>query len=151
VAYPHLGLIESDEKSAQGMLLYRGQSIPLRVESDDKTIEEALSFATVIASALAFYDQMSKDIIVASLLESYNSGWNEYDEVQEDGTTKSVLNPKLSATEFRERFILCGVNIGADTCASLWYEDGGLFWGHSVFVESLDGADFTNARAELAG
>jgi hypothetical protein len=151
VQHPHLGLLEVDEKSARGALSIDGRKIPLRIGLDDKTFEEALSLATAIAGSLADYDQISKDIIAKNLLDSYNDGWNEYDEIQEDGSLKSVVDPKLSPAEFKRRFVLNGLDITGDRCVSLWYECGTLFWGHSVCVESLNGADFTNAMAQLFG
>ena len=151
VRHPQLGVLEIGEKSGLGTLSFDGQSIPLRYELDGNTLEEVLSFAVTIASSLTSYDRISKEIITTDLLDTYNSGWNEYDQVQEDGTTKSVINPKLSSEEFKECFNLSSVTITGNTSVDLWYEDGGLFWGHGVFVESLDGADFKNARAQLFG
>lgn len=149
--HPGLALYEIDEKSARGKLLLDDRSIPLTVESEDKTLEEALSLATIIASALLSYDQISKDVAASDLLESYNSGWNAYDQAQEDGSFKTVINPELSANEFKERLVLSSVSVSSDSCVEFWYEDGGMFWGHSVFVQSLDGEDFGSARAQLFG
>lgn len=146
-----LGTLETDEKSARGTVLLDGRSIPLNIELDGEPIDKALSFASVIAVGLEEYDRISKDVIVADLLDTYNSGWNECAEVQEDGTTKQVANPKLNSTEFRSRFLLSTVTVSGDSCVELWYEDDGLFWGHGIFVQSLEGRDFTNAEAQLFG
>jgi hypothetical protein len=151
VRHPQLGTLEIGEKSGVGTLSFDGRSIPLRIELDGNSLDGVLSFASIIGSSLETYDRISKEIITTDLLETYNSGWNEYDEVQEDGTTKSVVNPMLSSAEFKARFVLSSVTITGDSSVDLWYEDGGLFWGHSVFVESLDGTDFTNARAQMFG
>jgi hypothetical protein len=151
VRHPQLGVLEIRDNSGSGTLAFDGRSIPLRIELDGCGLDEVLSFAASIASALGTFDRISKEIIAADLLDTYNSGWNEYDEVQEDGTLKTVINPKLSSVEFQARFIMNGITITGDSSVDLWYEDGGLFWGHSVFVESLDGADFANARAQLFG
>lgn len=149
--HPQLGTLEIGEESGVGTLSFDCRSIPLIIELDDITLDDVLAFAAIIASSLETYDRISKEIITTDLLDTYNSGWNEYDEVQDDGTTKSVINPMLSSTEFKTRFVLSSVTITGDSSVDLRYDDGGLFWGHSVFVESLDGADFTNARAQLFG
>jgi hypothetical protein len=140
-----------EKRSAQGALAFEGRKIPLTIEFDDRTVEQALSFAATIASTLAAYDQISKDTLERDLRHSYNSGWNEYDQAQEDCSFKSVVHPALNPAEFKARFALNGVDTTGDSCVSLWYECGNLFWGHGVFVESLDGPDFTNAKAQLFG
>jgi hypothetical protein len=151
VLHPQLGQLVLDNESVRGEISYRDQRIPLNIEPDDRTLDEALAFAAIITASLPEYDRISKDVAAADLLESYNTGWNEYDEVQDDGSLKAVLNPKLTPGEFKDRLSLTAVNVTSDCCVALWYNDHGLFWGHSVFVESLDGPDFTNAKAQLFG
>lgn len=41
------------------------------------------------------------------------------------------------------------INITGNTVVELFYDDSGLFWGHAVWVPSLNGSDFNTARAEL--
>lgn len=149
--HPQLGVLEINDNSGIGTLSFDGRTIPLRIELGGIALDEVLSFAAIIANSLEAYDRISKEIITTDLLDAYNSGWNEYDEVQEDGTTMSVVNPVLGSAEFKVHFVLTSVTITGDSSVDLWYEDVGLFWGHSVFVESLDGTDFTNARAQLFG
>lgn len=149
--HPVLGQLQEDQGTVVGGILLGGVDIPLRVDPDDVPLDQALSLAGTIASSLADYDRISKDVIVRDLLETYNSGWNEYDEVQEDGSIKAIINPKLSPDEFKHRLTLSSVGVTGDSCVDLWYVDGGLFWGHGIFVQSLDGADFSNSQAQLFG
>ena len=149
--HPQLGVLELKDDSTETMISFDGRKIPIRIELDGVAPDAVLSFAVIIANSLEAYDQISREIITTDLLDAYNSGWNEYDEVQADGTTESIVNPILSSAEFKAHFLLTSVTITGDSSVDLWYEDVKLFWGHSVFVGSLDGTDFTNARAQLFG
>jgi hypothetical protein len=152
--HPLLGeLVPNKDRpqSVRGTIRYDSREISLDIESDDKTLEVAVSLAVQIVASLPAFDAAAKAIVAKDLLETYNSGWNEYDETREDGTFETVRNPRLAAEEFQSKFTLNGVNVCGDRCVDLWYEDGGLFWGHSIYVSSLDGADFTNAQAQLFG
>lgn len=91
------------------------------------------------------------NIIVKDLCETYNNVWNEYDEVQADGSLKSVTHPPLTTTECEQKFFLTGVNITGNTIVDLFYDNPGLFWGHAVWVQSLNGNAFNTARAKLLG
>ena len=85
------------------------------------------------------------------LREGYNDGWNEYDEAQDDGSFKMVSNPKLSEAEFEAKLTLNAVNVTGDGMIDFFYDDQRMFWGHSVFVNSLNGTDLSEARAEMFG
>ncbi|ABW27774.1 DUF2262 domain-containing protein [Acaryochloris marina] len=130
---------------------YEGHTIDIRLISDGQPFGMALQLATEIIEQLPEYDVVAKNIIVNDLCDIYNNGWNEYDEVQADGSLKSVSHPPLTTTEFEQKFFLAGVNITGNTVVELFYDNSGLFWGHAVLVQSLNGSDFNTARAELLG
>jgi hypothetical protein len=96
-----------------------------------------LSLAAKVVGRLAELDKLAKGIAVADLRETYNSGWNEYDEVQEDGSLKTVTNPQLSEAEFEAKLSLQAVNVSGDRMLDFFYDDERMFWGHSVVVNSL--------------
>ena len=96
-------------------------------------------------------DQVAKRIAVRDLRDTYNGGWNEYDEAQGDGTFKSVSNPRLSEAEFEEKLSLNGINVTGKDVISFCYDNESMFWGHSEVVTSLRGIDFSDARANLFG
>ncbi len=59
----------------------------------------------------------------ASLLESHNGdGWNEGD--------------PIDAATFASRLRLTSVDVHESLRAEWWFDDGDLFWGHSVMVET---------------
>lgn len=149
-----LGEIEqSDGHSFDAVvkILYSSRDIQIGIDRDRQPLESALNLAVEVVRRLAELDKLAKRIAVTHLREIYDNGWNEYDEVQEDGSLKSVLNPQLSEAEFEAKLSLDAVNITGDRVIDFFYGDENMFWGHSILVTSLDGLDFSKASAELFG
>ncbi len=152
--HPTLGrlIARANQQGAySGTFKYEGKELSFDIDKDGDALEDAIELATKIINALEKYDIAAKAVISKDLLDTYNSGWNEYGEVQEDGTVKTVINPKLSAKEFEPQFKLAAVNICGRNSVELWYQENELFWEHSVCVSSFAGEDFTQAQAQLFG
>ena len=152
--HPVLGVIRSSEKNPNGVeaeVLFSGRSIPLRIDPDDQSLDDAIAFASEVVTSLTRLESESMQIAVRDLCPTYNNGWNEFDEVQADGSTKTVRNPQLSNEEFRSKLTLSEIGITGNECIEFWYDDSNLFWGHGVLVSALDRLDLTNARGELFG
>jgi hypothetical protein len=130
---------------------YGSREIKIGISGDDQPFEAALKLADEVVRRLPELDKVAKRVAVADLRETYNCGWNEYDQAQEDGSFKTVSNPQLSEAEFEAKLSLKAINITGDQMVDFFYEDEGMFWGHSVFVNSLDGTDFGEAHAEIFG
>jgi hypothetical protein len=144
---------QSDGKpfDAVATIRHGSRAIKVGITRDDQPLETALNLAAEVVRRLAELDKLAKRIAVTDLRETYHNGWNEYDEAQEDGSFKAVSNPQLSEAEFEAKLSLNAVNITGDRVIDFFYDDEGMFWGHSVVVNSLDGIDFSKARAELFG
>lgn len=99
-------------------------SIALPFEaSDDELSAAAATLATIeLAPVLAKAS--------AELLGIYNAGWRswEADGEQHDG-------PVLDRARFEARLTLKEVTLTEEGGVDLWFDDGDLFWGHSVLVE----------------
>jgi hypothetical protein len=130
---------------------YGTRDIKIQMIRDDQPFENTLSLAAEVVRRLSELDERAKRVAVADLRETYNSRWNEYDEAQEDGSLKAVSNPQLSELEFQEKLSLNAVNVTGNQIIDFFYNDSGMFWGHSVVVNSLNGTDFSEAHAELFG
>lgn len=130
---------------------YGQRDIQIQMDRDDQPFEVTLELAAEVARHLPELDRIARRVAVAELRETYNNGWNEYDEAQEDGSLKTVSNPELSEAEFEAKLSLSSINVTGDSLLAFLYEDGGMFWGHSVVVNSLDGIDLSAAHAELFG
>jgi hypothetical protein len=127
------------------------RDIKVGISRDDQPLETTLNLAAQVVSRLAGLDKLAKRIAARDLRETYNNGWNEYDEAQEDGSFKSVSNPQLSEAEFEAKLSLNAVNVTGDRMIDFFYDDERMFWGHSVVVNSLKGTDFSEAQAEIFG
>ena len=143
--------ISSESPDYFATIKYGSRSIRIQIIPDDQRLETTLKLAADVVSHLNELDKVATRIIVEDLRGTYNSAWNEYDEVQEDGSLKTISNPQLSESQFEKSFSLTAVNVTGGQVVDLFYEDSGLFWGHSVVVTSLHGTDFTEAHAELFG
>jgi hypothetical protein len=126
------------------------RDIKIKMSRDDRPFETTLELAAEVVRLLMELDKIAKQIAVAELRDTYNNGWNGYDEVQEDGSLKAVSNPPLSESEFEAKLSLIAVNVTGEVI-DFFYEDEGMFWGHSVVVTSLKGVDLSEAHAELFG
>jgi hypothetical protein len=149
-----LGEVEQSDGhpfDAVAMTRHGPRDIKVGIIRDDQPFESTLKLAADVVSRLAELDKLAKKIAARDLRDGYNDGWNEYDEAQDDGTFKRVSNPKLSEAEFEAKLTLNAVNITGDRMVDFFYDDERMFWGHSVFVNSLNGTDFSEARAEIFG
>jgi hypothetical protein len=151
------GILGEIQRPADGVfdgvatIRYGQRDIRIHMDRDDQPLEATLELAAEVARRLPELDKIAKRIAVADLRETYNNGWNEYDEAQEDGSLKAVSNPRLTEAEFEARLSLNAVNVTGDQMIDFFYEDEGMFWGHSVVVNSLNGVDLSEAHADLFG
>jgi len=136
---------------ATAVVQYRSRGIRFGLSRDDQPIEVALALATEVVGRLAELDQRAKGVATADLRETYNDGWNEYDQGQEDGTFKTVTNPQLSEAEFEAKLSLKAVNVTGAGMLDFFYDDERMFWGHGIVVTSMNGVDLSEAHAELFG
>jgi hypothetical protein len=149
-----LGNVElSDGHPFEATAVVRHDSCEIKfgLDSDGQPLEITLALAAEVVGRLAELDQLAKGIAARDLLDTYNGGWNEYDEAQVDGSFKTVTNPQLSVSEFEAKLSLLAVNVTGDLMLDFFYEDKRMFWGHTVVVNSMNGVDFGEAHAEIFG
>jgi hypothetical protein len=142
---------EGDSGDWIATIRYGSRQVNVRIIPDDQAFERTLRLAAEVVGRLDELDKIAKRVAVADLRDTYNSGWNEYDEVQADGSLKTVSNPQLPEAEFEKRLSLNAINVTGNQMINFFYDDENMFWGHSVVVNSLNGLDFSEARAELFG
>lgn len=136
---------------AVAMIRHGSRDIQIGLSRDNQPFETTLRLAAEVVSRLAELDELAKRVAARDLRETYNNGWNEYDEAQEDGSFKTISNPQLSEVEFEAKLSLNALNVSGNELVTFFYDDARMFWGHSVVVTSLCGADFSEAQAELFG
>lgn len=149
-----LGKLLPDERIAgalNGAVFHRGKTVQLHVEPDGEDLVLAIAFAKAVVVSLATLDQNARERAATELLVTYNGNWREFQKVKEDGTFVTVSNPQLTASEFMARIELESLNVTGNEICSFGYADGGLFAGHSIFVESFDGEKFSDFHVSLFG
>ncbi len=98
--------------------------------------------ATAIAAAVTLVSWVRDNEAAArryaatsdGLLAIHNQAWND--------------GPEISATEFASRLKLESISIAEAGTATLWFEDGGLFLGHTISVEVGKDRMFHNANIQ---
>ena len=150
--HPALGQITRETKDSDGVasIPFNDRSIQIRIIPDEIPYDATVDVAVAIVKDLQNLDAKAKRVAAAELTGTYNSGWNEYDEAQGDGTFKAVSNPQLTEDEFMRKLTLNAVNVTGNM-VDFFYDDENMFWGHSVVVNSMDGIAFTETHAELFG
>lgn len=84
-----LGEVEQSDShpfDAVATIRHGSRAIKVGITHDDQPLETALNLAAEVVRRLAELDKIAKRIAVTDLRETYNDGWNEYDEAQEDGS-----------------------------------------------------------------
>ena len=153
MAYENLGELKPDTKDSYtsvGEVSFNGSPVKLSIDYAELEEEDVLKLASQLISELPEYDSLSKDIISRDLRDTYNDNWRSYDTGDGQGGYKTVTNPELSEEEFKSHFKLDCIQVN-DNGIDLWYGKSELFWGHSVFVQSLDGLNFKGADAQMFG
>ena len=150
--HPILGDITQENDNGDGVarVSYGDRTIEIRIIADEIPYDATVDVAASVVQDLPSLDARAKHVAATELTETYNNGWNEYDEAQEDGTLKAVSNPKLTQDEFAAKLTLNAVNVTGNML-DFFYEDENMFWGHSVIVNSMDGIAFTDTHAEIFG
>lgn len=148
--HPILGDITQEDGEGVSKVSYGSHRINIRIIADEIPYDAAVDVAASVVQDLKNLDAKAKQVAATKLTAIYNNGWNEYDEVQEDGTLKAVSNPMLTPDEFASKLTLNAVNVTGNML-TFFYDDENMFWGHSVIVTSMDGVTFTDTHAEIFG
>ena len=102
-------------------------SVPMELhlrscESADQ--RELLNLARSLWEMQPAWDERIKNFAVAKLLDLKNEGWLQDDEKQ------------LTPEAFKQRMTLESITIYSHGHFEFWFDDGDLFWGHSIMVEA---------------
>jgi hypothetical protein len=82
-----------------------------------------------VGSRLAELDKLARRVAVKHLREIYNNGWDEYQEAQEDGSLKTVVNRQLPEAEFEANLSLRDGNVSGAQMIDRFYDNQRVFWG----------------------
>lgn len=127
------------------------REVEINLDRDGHEFEVVVNLAAEVVACLAEIDVQARRVAAAELCETYNGGWNEYDEAQGDGTFKAVSNPELTEVEFMAKLSLDTISVTGAQMLTFFYNDQNMFWGHAVIVTSPTGIDMREAGASLFG
>lgn len=112
-----------------GMKKIRMSIDPDDIESPEATIEAAERLVSTIRD----WDRKARDLAVKELLSVKNESWLE------EGETE------VTSEQFKKRMKAESITVHEDGSFDFWYEDGDLFWGHSIEVRGDFDSGFTRA------
>lgn len=133
-------LLRYDETIAAytGRVDIAGTPVELQLYTDaDDVLEPALRRAREVLAEFAKYDRRAQAYAARELLPLKNDLWLEEDEAP------------VTAAQFQQRMTLEALIFYAEGDVTFYYQDGDLFWGHTIEV-GLDAAGDFN-RAHIAG
>src|SRR5512133_2887828 len=134
--HPYFGAVSYDERVNQydAEIAAPQGKVKVYLALDECEDEEAL---------FALGEQFCKDLpgwlpqveayAVQELLDLKNDGWLQEGE------------PPLSASEFVARMSLCNIGVYPDGSYESWFDDGEMFWGHSILIGGKIGSGPTYA------
>lgn len=125
--------------------------VALEIEPEDGHIQASRELARQVMDSAAALESKAKSIASTELLTTYNTNWRSYSEVQGEGSFSDVENPEMSAADFEQTLKLSTISVTGGQNVDFYFEDGGLFWGHTVVVMSFDGVAMNETSVSLMG
>jgi hypothetical protein len=102
-----------------------GTNVRLRLSTDGcSNVQELLSLARSLWDSQVSWSERISNYAVAKLLKLKNETWLEEDEEE------------LSAEQFKTRMTLESIDVYPNRNFEFWYDDGDLFFGHSIMVSA---------------
>jgi hypothetical protein len=133
-----LGALRLDRRVGrfEGEITYSERTVQLSIPSvrDSAEVDAgALAVAVQLVANLSSLDQAASLFAASRLVELKNDSWLGEDEEE------------VSEADFQQRLALAAVSAEADGEVSLYYDDGDLFFGHSIDVRGVVGGEFHDA------
>jgi len=130
-----LGRLEYDEYLnwyAGEMALGEGRKLAVALSLDEcEDLDDLIRLARGFVRDIARTDELARAYASEELLAVYNEVWSE--------------GQDLIAAEFAARIALESLTAYPDRSVELCYDDGDLFWGHTIIVTAEEGPRFTEA------
>ena len=109
-------------------------------EEDGNTANGALRAFSEIADNFETFDRKNKEYAAAQLLDLANEWLAEKEDADTEQITQEMFIASMEISE---------LTVSPDGSVTLYYNDGDMFWGHSIEI-SVD-ADGTVSDANIAG
>ncbi|MBC2601627.1 DUF2262 domain-containing protein [Puniceicoccus vermicola] len=136
---PHLGTFTLDRSVNwyEGKKRYGLRHVSIYLDtSEGEEFSELAKQAQEIWKKIKKLDQDARDCAVSELLETKNGFWLN------DGDSE------ISEKAFRKQMTLDYLNLDSNGSVEFAYNDGDLFWGHTIVVRGNHDTGFTDAGIE---
>ncbi len=112
-----------------GNIMWNGKSVTLDLSVDDsESIEQSLQVAKALFEDQVTWNNRICDYAASKLLQLKNEYWLGDEDDEEEQEDEVTLN------QFKARISIETISIDTDGEFEFWYNDGDLFWGHSILV-----------------
>jgi len=121
----HLGTLTLNRRHANffGTIQWLANTAEIRLATTDITeLSRLRSVMRQLVDEANHWAEKMTDLAVTELLPFKNNAWLEPDEAE------------LTPAAFKDRLRLETISVCEDSEFSFWYNDGDLFWGHTVVV-----------------
>lgn len=108
--------------------------IELGIDVDDN-LEELIDYTRQLFKKYLNQDDELKLYAASQLLDIYNDVWNETD-------------IEITEEEFASRMLLEGITVECDRTTTFYYQDGNLFYGHSITIYLDESGNLESAQIE---
>ncbi len=118
----------------EGEGMWINHKVKVRIPLRNKSIENELKTAASVWSEKVAWEDKAKEYAVKELLPIKNEHWLSEGEVE------------MTTDEFKKLMDLESVTFEKDIQIQFWYNDGDIFWGHSIGVSANlnDGPDYAD-------
>ena len=99
----------------------------------DNNLEELIDYTRQLFKKYLNKDEELKIYAASQLLDIYNDVWNETD-------------VEITEREFASKMLLEGVTIYSDRITTFYYQDGDLFYGHSITIYLDESGNLESAQ-----
>ena len=101
----------------------------------DENLEELIIYTQQLLKKYLNNDDSLKLYAARQLLDIYNDVWNETD-------------IEITEREFASRMLLEGITVYSDRFATFYFQDGDLFYGHSITIDLDESGNLESAQIE---
>lgn len=133
----YLGILQYDRRfnSYEGTIKDNSDNeIEFDINADDN-LEELIDYTRQLFKKYLNRDDKLKSYAASQLLDLYNDVWNE-------------TNIEITEEEFASRMLLEGITVECDRTTTFYYQDGDLFYGHSITIYLDESGNLELAQIE---
>lgn len=133
----YLGILQYDRRfnSYEGKIKDNlDNEIEFTIDIDDN-LEELIDYTRQLFKKYLNRDDELKLYAASQLLDIYNDVWNETD-------------IEITEGEFASRMLLEGITVYSDRSMTFYYQDGDLFYGHSITIYLDESGNLESAQIE---